>query len=95
MQLEFLPSEKKNLIHSLCILVTKFNSSAIIPAIIHIQNMLLTGQAWTERCSAGFSVSVESHSEQQAVILVDRSWVYGSKVNGLSGGLVLWRSCSS
>ena len=33
---------------SLCILVTEFNSSAIIPAIIHIQDMgLLTGLART------------------------------------------------
>ena len=50
---------------SLCI-VTEFNSSAIILAIIHIQNMtLLTHQAWTERRSAAFSFSVEAHSEQQ------------------------------
>ena len=47
-------------------IVTEFNSSAIILAIIHIQNMmLLTYQAWTERRSAVFSFSVEAHSEQQ------------------------------
>ena len=46
---------ERNLIHSLGLLVTEFNSSAIIPAIIHIQNVtLLTCQAWTERCSAVF-----------------------------------------
>ena len=38
-----------SLIHLLHILVTEFNSSAVIPAIIHIQNMiLLTSHAWTE-----------------------------------------------
>ena len=57
--------------YSLSILVTEFNSSAIVLAIIHNQNMMpLTGQAWTERCSAGFSVFVEAHSEQQEVVLV-------------------------
>ena len=46
---------ERNLIHSLYLPVTEFNSSAIIPAIIHIQNMtLLTCQAWTERCFAVF-----------------------------------------
>ena len=68
---------ERDLIHSLCILVTEFKSSAIIPAIIHIQNMaLLIGQAWTERCSAVFfSVSVEAHSEQEEDVLVHCSWV--------------------
>ena len=41
---------ERNLIHSSCTLVTEFNSSAIIPAITDIQNMmLLTDQAWTQR----------------------------------------------
>ena len=58
----------------------EFNSSAIIPAIIHIQKcILLTGQAWTERCSAGFSVSVETHFEQQEVVLGHCSWLCGSQ----------------
>ena len=66
---------ERNLIYSSCTLVTKFNSSAIILVVINIQNMMLsTDQAWTERCSAGFSVSVEAHSEQE-VVLAHSSWL--------------------
>ena len=84
---------ERNLIHSLCILVTEFNSSAIILAIIHIQNMML----WQVRLGlrdlllTGFSVSVEAHHSE--VVLVHCSWVCGNKVVVLPGGL--WGSCSS
>ena len=74
----------RNLIHSLCILVTEFNSSATILPIIHIQNMTpLTGQAWTERCS-WTERCVEAHSEQQEVVLVHCFWICGSEISGLS-----------
>ena len=40
---------ERNLIHSSCTLVMEFNSSAIIPAIIHIQNLMFsTDEAWTQ-----------------------------------------------
>ena len=95
MQLAFHHQRKKS--HNRTVFfVTGFNSSTIIPAIIHIQNMMLLAQVGlglTRRCSAGFSLSVEAHSEQQKVVLVYCSWVCGTKVSGLSGGL--WRSCSS
>ena len=59
---------------------------------LHPEMMLLTCQAWTERCSAGFSVAVEAYSEQQEVVLGHCScWLCGSKASGLSGRL---RSCS-
>ena len=47
---------ERNLIHSLCILVTKFNpvQSYRPSSTFRTCMMPLTGQAWTERCSAFF-----------------------------------------